>query len=56
MIIDLVPADHLPGAWWVIAHMASGDAHDIFPTRAAALDFARNFYGGQLMEASNASH
>ena len=56
MIIDLIPAQHLPGAWWVIAHMAAGDAHDLLPTRAAALDFARSFYGDQLMEVANASN
>jgi hypothetical protein len=36
--------------WWVIAHSASGKAHDSFDTQAEALAFAPDFYGGTVIE------
>ncbi|MBT9548594.1 MAG: DUF2188 domain-containing protein [Candidatus Sericytochromatia bacterium] len=48
MTIDIKPGK---GKWWVIAHSASGRAHDSFDTQAEALEFALDIYGGTVIEA-----
>jgi hypothetical protein len=48
MQIDVMPTKNTQG-WVVVAHTESGDCHDFFATKEAALDFALRFYGGRVV-------
>ena len=46
MKIDIKQKDE---KWFVIAHLKSGLAHDVFGSLSDAIKFAKEFYGGKLV-------
>lgn len=53
LAIDVKPG--ADGKWYVIAHTEAGDCHDVFGTQQDALMFALDFYGGTVVDHSEAA-